>query len=161
MGVQEAKMLQDVLREVLLANDLPGGAPTGNIVTVIDRLAYSTDKVAAAITPVAVAGTDAVGGSVSSLTEAVMGVTGGLCQIAEAIQELARREARQAIADHDDDEFIGHDIDRHIADNFGTYDVPHLLVVLTDISKTIDAEDAPRAVKLVAAILNGTYELGM
>ena len=47
-------------------------------------------KVARAITPLsALAGTDAAGGRVESLTEAVMGVTAGLVQIAEAITDLA------------------------------------------------------------------------
>lgn len=47
-------------------------------------------KLANAITPfTAVPGTDATGGGVASLTEAVMGVTSGLCQIAEAINRLA------------------------------------------------------------------------
>lgn len=47
-------------------------------------------KLADAITPLAFgAGTDATGGHVSSLTEAVMGMTAGLVQIAEAIDNLA------------------------------------------------------------------------
>ena len=37
----------------------------------------------------ATTGEDAYGGSVGSLTEAVMGVTGGLCRIADAIEALA------------------------------------------------------------------------
>ena len=47
-------------------------------------------RIADAITPVASSpGTDATGGSVSSLTEAVMGMTAGLVAIAEAIDNLA------------------------------------------------------------------------
>jgi len=47
-------------------------------------------KLARAITPLsALAGTDAAGGSVESLTEAIMGVTAGLVQIADAIGDLA------------------------------------------------------------------------
>ena len=47
-------------------------------------------KLARAITPLsALAGTDAAGGRVESLTEAVMGVTAGLVQIASAITDLA------------------------------------------------------------------------
>lgn len=43
-----------------------------------------------AITPAAAApGHDAAGGTVDSLTEAVMGMTAGLVQIAEAISSLA------------------------------------------------------------------------
>ena len=62
--------------------------------------AYETDigaaindgfgKLAWAITPLnALAGKDAAGGRVESLTEAVMGVTAGLVQIANAITDLA------------------------------------------------------------------------
>jgi len=61
-----------------------------SLVGVIDDLAYSAKQIAAAITPQDVApGNDATGGTVASLTEAVMGVTGGLVQIANAIQFLA------------------------------------------------------------------------
>jgi hypothetical protein len=43
-----------------------------------------------AVTPSgALAGTDAAGGRVESLTEAVMGVTSGLLEIADAINNLA------------------------------------------------------------------------
>lgn len=46
-------------------------------------------KLADAITPPAFPGTDAEGGHVESLTEAVMGITKALSSIADAIQELA------------------------------------------------------------------------
>ena len=59
----------------------------------IIELAYRTEQIAQAITPPAAPGKDAAGGTVTSLTEAVMGVTGGLVQIAEAIQELANAVA--------------------------------------------------------------------
>lgn len=43
------------------------------------------------ITPLnAVPGTDAAGGTVGSLTEAVMGMTSALIRIAEAIEEVAQ-----------------------------------------------------------------------
>ena len=55
-----------------------------------NALADGFVKLARAITPLsALAGTDAAGGRVESLTEAVMGVTAGLVQIAEAISDLA------------------------------------------------------------------------
>lgn len=60
-----------------------------NVVDALDSLARSTRLIAAAVTPTAVPGTDATGGTVASLTEAVMGVTGGLVRIADAIAELA------------------------------------------------------------------------
>jgi hypothetical protein len=61
-----------------------------NVVDVIHSLAVSTSQIASAIRSSGVAaGPDAMGGTIDSLTEAVMGVTGGLCQIAEAINQLA------------------------------------------------------------------------
>ena len=56
---------------------------------VVQRLANSTASVARAVTPDAAPGMDAAGGTVASLTEAVMGVTDGLVRIADAIHELA------------------------------------------------------------------------
>ena len=44
---------------------------------------------ASAITPYALPGIDATGGTVTSLTEATMGVTAGFVQIADAINNLA------------------------------------------------------------------------
>lgn len=55
-----------------------------------NAVAFGLSKLANAITPLsAPAGTDAAGRGVESLTEAVMGVTAGLVQIALAISELA------------------------------------------------------------------------
>ena len=51
----------------------------------IDRLA----RVGEAITSQGDVGHDETGGTVTCLTEAVMGVTAGLCKIAEAIDGLA------------------------------------------------------------------------
>ena len=57
-----------------------------NLVDVIQRLSEQTCKIARAITPQdAIAGEDAAGGRVGSLTEAIMGVTAGLVRIADAI----------------------------------------------------------------------------
>lgn len=61
-----------------------------NLVEAIQDLAMKTNRIAKAITPQdASAGYDATGGTITSLTEAVMGMTGGLVQIASAIQSLA------------------------------------------------------------------------
>jgi hypothetical protein len=61
-----------------------------NLVEATIRLARNTGKIAKAITPQdAMAGHDATGGRITSLTEAVVGITGGLVQIANAIQSLA------------------------------------------------------------------------
>lgn len=43
------------------------------------------------------AGQDATGGSVASLTEAVMGITAGLVQIADAINNLADATRNQQV----------------------------------------------------------------
>lgn len=75
-----------------IADSFQHGGENGdqNLVGVIDDLARNVKKIASAITPLdAAAGKDATGGTVASLTEAVMGVTGGLVQIANAIQSLA------------------------------------------------------------------------
>ncbi len=55
----------------------------------VEELANSQSKIALAITAGCSEGTDATGGKVLSLTEAVMGVTSGLCKIADAISDLA------------------------------------------------------------------------
>ena len=55
----------------------------------VENLSDSQKKIAHAITAGCAEGTDATGGVVLSLTEAVMGVTAGLCRIADSIQSLA------------------------------------------------------------------------
>jgi hypothetical protein len=58
---------------------------------VLEALVQAGRRIGNAITPAnVVAGHDATGGHVESLTEAVMGVTAGLAQIAEAIGDLAQ-----------------------------------------------------------------------
>jgi hypothetical protein len=61
-------------------------------------LVRAVDDIANAITPSMAAGKDAAGGTIASLTEAVMGITAGLVRIADAIQEMAEaiREASSA-----------------------------------------------------------------
>jgi len=51
-------------------------------------------KIADAITARAAGASDASGGHVESLTEAVMGMTRGLCSIANAIESLAEAVGR-------------------------------------------------------------------
>lgn len=68
------------------------GPDTTNICDAVDELARCTSLVANAITPIgsnACPGHDETGGAVGSLTEAFMGVTAGLCKIANAITDLA------------------------------------------------------------------------
>lgn len=52
---------------------------------VISRLKYVGDAISADAAP----GHDATGGAVSSLSEAIMGVTSGLCKIADALNNIA------------------------------------------------------------------------
>lgn len=56
----------------------------------IESLADNAGKIADAITPRNAAhGIDATGGTISSLTEAVMGLTAAMMQIAHAIESVA------------------------------------------------------------------------
>ena len=71
------------------------GEPYANIPSALVGLCDMAQRIAAAITPVVAGGTDATGGHVESLTEAVMGITGGLVKVAEAIGALA-----EAIREH-------------------------------------------------------------
>lgn len=66
-----------------------------NLVEAIDNLVDSNKRIADAITPNIAGNTDATGGHVSSLTEAVMGVAAGLVEIAEAIRLLAQLKAEE------------------------------------------------------------------
>ena len=60
-----------------------------NLVDTTDRMASMIGSLARAITPQDIlGGRDATGGTVLSLTEAVMGVSAGLVQIADAIASL-------------------------------------------------------------------------
>ena len=61
-----------------------------NVVDVMSRMSEQTWKLATAITPLdAISGTDATGGHVRSLTEAIMGMTAALVQIADAIRMVS------------------------------------------------------------------------
>lgn len=72
--------------EAVAGNDLN----SANVVDVLAHLAQATACVARSITPPdAIGNEDACGGHVESLTEAVMGMTGGLARIADSISELA------------------------------------------------------------------------
>ena len=84
-----------VLADALIM-DAPMGGVMG-VVEMIQSMAQAQKKVANAITGSDLGiGHDANGGAVGCLTEAVMGVTGGLCQIAAAIRahtEFLREQA--------------------------------------------------------------------
>jgi hypothetical protein len=92
-----SETLRDVLSDCLMGVNIPGTCDgTGNVVDAISEIPRSLSEIARAITPDAVPGHDETGGTVASLTEAVMGVTAGLCRIAEALESVA-----EAIRDHD------------------------------------------------------------
>lgn len=55
----------------------------------IIALSNQTRQIAQAITADGAPGRDETGGTISSLTEAAMGITAGLCDIASAIRYLA------------------------------------------------------------------------
>lgn len=83
-------VLSDAIRDSLISNDVPSVSyGSANIVDVMAFIGGRISKLAEAITPQCAGNSDAYGGHVESLTEAVMGVTGGLCSIAEAIESLA------------------------------------------------------------------------
>ena len=78
------------IQEVFLSSNVPGTRGPDNVVEVIGVLAAATSRVASAILPPdTTPGHDASGGTVASLTEAVMGVSAGLNAIACAIERLA------------------------------------------------------------------------
>ena len=54
-----------------------------------EDISESIGFLARSITAAAAPGTDETGGTITSLTEAVMGITAGLCRIADAIEHLA------------------------------------------------------------------------
>lgn len=54
-----------------------------------EKIGISLGSIADAITATGAPGTDEAGGTVASLTEAVMGVTAGLVRIADALNRIA------------------------------------------------------------------------
>jgi hypothetical protein len=85
------KMTAEAIERCLSSpNVSDSNGENANVVDVIDHLARRVGAVARAITPTdSLAGEDATGGRVESLTEAVMGLTAGMVQIANAIESLA------------------------------------------------------------------------
>jgi hypothetical protein len=88
--------IRNTLRSV---NVLDSNMEPANVVDVIDRLATNVGQVATGIWPDVIPGNDEAGGCVGSLSEAVMGITAGLCKVAEAIELLAM-EVRTTPAHH-------------------------------------------------------------
>lgn len=92
----------DAIRATLESpNVCDSNGEVANVVDVISQLAHSTNRIAQAITPSdAAAGRDAADGHVTSLTEAVMGLTAGMIEIAGAIKELAGAVDDHAATQH-------------------------------------------------------------
>lgn len=76
-----------------------GGDPA-NIADMFGGLVHATHRISTAISDEASPGTDETGGRVGCVVEAMMGMTAGLCRIAQAIGELAEavREHGETIA---------------------------------------------------------------
>lgn len=86
--VEAARILADNLYSPNLCG---ANGDAANIVDAIADSASQLRRLASAITPQnASGGRDSYGGKVESLTEAVMGATSGLHDIADAIRELAQ-----------------------------------------------------------------------
>ena len=81
----------DAIQRVLESPNVPdGNLEPANVVEVLAQLASAVRYVGGALYPrVAGRDHDETGGTVASLTEAVMGVTAGLVKIADAIHDLA------------------------------------------------------------------------
>ena len=94
----ESMIAQAILTMLQSLNVSDSNGEVANVVDVIHDLAVAARRISTAITAPASPGTDATGGSVDSLTEAVMGITAGLVRIADAISGLADavREGHQA-----------------------------------------------------------------
>lgn len=82
---------EQAIRDVFVSpNVSDSNMEPANLVDVVANLAYQTGRIANAVRPPGVAaGNDDCGGHVDSLTEAVMGITTGLCEIASSIRQLA------------------------------------------------------------------------
>jgi hypothetical protein len=88
--VDTASAIIETLRSVNVADS---NFEAANVVDTIQAVANSVRLNASAITPLDTGpGTDAAGGTITSLTEAVMGVTAGLMAIASAVEHLAEQD---------------------------------------------------------------------
>lgn len=87
-----------ILRTLESPNVADSNLEPANVVDVLQRVSGSIRRVSSAICADDSPGQDETDGTVSCLTEAVMGVTAGLCRIASAIQDLADA-VRESIPD--------------------------------------------------------------
>ncbi len=82
-----------IYKSFMSPNESDSNMEAANIVDVVAKVSRSLRSVSQAITAAVEPANDAAGGRVGSLTEAVMGVTAGLCKIADAIESLAVTDA--------------------------------------------------------------------
>ena len=90
------------IKAALISPNVPdGNFEPANVVDVLSKVAQAMQSVSYSITANAAGSHDASGGYITSLTEAVMGVTAGLHAIAGSISELAeaQREAYEQNVD--------------------------------------------------------------
>lgn len=95
MPKHDTDELADALWGTLQSPNVPdSNLEAANVVDVIAGAGHNVTNglraVASAITPAdCMGGHDETGGTITSLTESVMGMTAGLCRIASAIESLA------------------------------------------------------------------------
>lgn len=97
--MKTADQVAEAISEALTSpNVSDANGECANVVDTLNRISLAASQIARAITPDhAAPGHDATGGTIMSLTEAMMGVTSGLVCIAESISELA-----SAVRDRDE-----------------------------------------------------------
>jgi hypothetical protein len=83
----------DAILRTLESEDVPSRSlNAANVVDVLAELSMAASRIANAICPFqSSTGTDRTGGAVGCLTEAAMGITAGLVQIAEAHTDVAEQ----------------------------------------------------------------------
>ena len=93
MDTKEREALADAIVQTLQSvNVSDSNLEPANVVDVISHLSSAVVKVANAVASPVPPGIDAAGGTVDCLTEAVMGVTAGLFEIAHAIDRATESE---------------------------------------------------------------------
>jgi hypothetical protein len=98
----------DAIRDAGIALENPdfGNQPCSIPDSVLE-LARAGRQIADAISVTAAPGKDETGGTVVCLTEAVMGITAGLCRIADAIGDLAEAIRERAQCPEEDEAMPG------------------------------------------------------
>jgi len=79
------KGLEDVFTSINVSDS---NGEIANVVDTLHTVGVGAHHIARAITPNGMTGQDASGGTVGSLTEAIMGVAAGLASVADAINHI-------------------------------------------------------------------------